>query len=282
MDFESLTSAFNSVAESTALNVFASVVFGAMMGGVGWFMGHRSRKKAERKADYAVSSGEMDGNKAIHTKTRYIPSGQINPKTSKEFYIQQIRNADDQIEMDEIFHPSVRIKFMKYLDEAKRYCTAEEPIVFQHLSKVIPPEKYEDTMERIITQWQGYFSKVYSDPSRLATEEFSEREVPVEKYVWPILVYEPGVTKKQERVLMLTEEQLDLANYPAPEDIMCEIGAREYVSDMGHKHMDRYRTNASVARSLQMEENLWIRNNFWVGVGTGEKRHVPEPEFAAS
>jgi hypothetical protein len=234
---------------------------------------------ASMKANNAIRKGHYDGHEAVRYKTFYSPSGIINPATSREFYDQNIITLDNSVNLEEIFHKGARREILRYLDKAKKLCTLEEPIVFQHLPKVIPAKYREDILEQIDSQWGNYFSTNKNQEMASPVEGGRKRKCnprlrEIMSYEIPVLYFDPDAKKKQYRIAMISAEQFETAFLPNPENLRIKIGFQR-IHDINHKHTRRLLIDNAIIRNLR--KNPKLVDFSMVEFETGEMRHVPEP-----
>lgn len=230
---------------------------------------------ATHKAAKAIQKGRMDGHLAIFGETIYTPTGEINPATGLEFYDQKIRNYKS-INLEEIFHPKARKVIIKYLDKASRYCTQDEPIVFQHLHKVIHPKKFDQTWEVLRRQWVNFFSGLLNDSARPQSRTLKGREYFEEETKIPLLVKEQTAQQKQYRVLLVSLDQLAPEGLPLAQNTRIQRNG-EFVYDPGHYHMERLVTCWAMADAFNSEPHQRFRE-LQVNYATGNVKTVPHAE----
>lgn len=234
----------------------------------GYFIGKWKESSKQVKQKAAIETGEMDGDDAIMGHTRYMPMA-TNGENGLEVFYQKIRNQEARLNLRDIFHDSVRDRIMGFLKAAKEKCTPENPLVFAHLHEVVPDSEWKKVRELIATQWLTAFSGVLTDTPMVVRQQLNmgPREEAVEKMVYPVLVYEPGAEKKQERVLLI---------YP-DENGKPVLPLKEQVNFTWPTHGDRHDTNAAIIKSMDDPFSSWIWERTGVGVPTGEVRVIPEP-----
>lgn len=258
-----MTEFFNEVAGTWKNYAIENVAFFLAMGAAVGFGGVLAHWRARK----AILTGEFGKAAAILGETRYAPTGKINPATGKEFFEQQIRNYQSNLNLENIFHPLARKSIMRYINAASKHCTPDQPVVFQHLDKVVPAEELEKVRATISKDWINYFSEILNQKAHPEAAHLGPRDIAVEACKIPVLVYEPGANKKQYRILLIPLEMLEGDVLPAPEDTL--ISAEH--------HSRRLFTNLQVVKALKSEKPGGILDRCRVFYATGEIRSVPLP-----
>jgi hypothetical protein len=233
-------------------------------------------------AHSAISKATLDGANTVLGETLYEPTGLINPETGREIFHQKIFNTDHSVNLKDIFHPAIEEELLRYIGKAREYCTETEPMVFQHLDKVMPEKKRDSVKNFITSQWINYFSSKLNDPARsIGASELCPREAWEVKPVLPVLIFEPGAGTKQYRILLIPAWQLQAENFPALEDVRFPVSIlkNEFTLDSVHPQSLRLKTHLNIAEGLKKNENLWIGDKTTVQVRTGERKLVPEPRI---
>ncbi len=219
------------------------------------------------RAHTALKKGKRDGHYASVGETIYGRSHEINPLTGHEYVDQMLRTKEHMINLEEIFHPSVRKKLMKYIDKAKDLCTEDEPFVFKHLIEVVKPEDQDKVFYEMGRGWVGFFA------ARLNKHDHLESLMPddermIYETVFPALVYEKTAAVQQYRVLYMPLKMLDVDYYQSPLDLRLERGGK-FVSNLSDTQNLRMHTNRSVAETINQSRDRWMRY-FSVQVATGK------------
>jgi hypothetical protein len=233
-------------------------------------------------ATYAVKNsrrlrqGIFGGHTAIVGETFYTKTGKINPATGNEFVRQKLRTDKAALDMELIFHKDIRQEMLAYLVAASKHCTSESPVVFSHLKKVVPKNKYERIHSVLTLAWRNYFSEYLNQGTGAERRVLGQREDFVEDIKLPLLVWEPSTHHKQFRVLFIPKRWLEENYFPQSKDLLVQKGADLYEYDPDHHHNDRLRTNKKIIAEIESDRRYWL-DNFGVGFGTGEIITISPP-----
>ena len=244
---------------------------------IAFAVGYAMATTLQRRTRKALQQGDFKDDNALFADTTYSPSGIINPATGNEFMDQRIRAIDHDLELEKIFPPSHSKVFMEYIMKASKHCTKENPIVFDHLDKVIKkPEQLAKVKNFMSQRWINYFSKALGGQTERATNRPDGRLVPEEREFLPLLVFEPDVPIQRFRVFLMTPEDLDIKNLPNLEDIRVEIN-NQMIHDPKSYYNDRLTSYRNIAKRLSSEDAQWIKNKFMTKIPTGNLDVIPEP-----
>ena len=222
-----------------------------------------------------IEKGRLEGHNAIVGETLYAPSGEINRTTGEEYIDQRLRTYKSSLDLQQVFHPSVSKRLMKFLDKAAKLCTDERPIVFDHLKDVIPVREFPRAYEMITRQWKNYFSEYLNDAAHPQSLFLDRREAYEENTKIPFLVYEQSSTYKQYRVLLVPISVMETQALPRMENMRVEQG-NEMVHDPAHYLNDRLKTNLAIREELRNNFETWV-DGFGVQVMTGKTKNIPVP-----
>lgn len=210
----------------------------------GWLKSWRNNR--------ALKQGKFDGNSILMGYTFYAPTGLANEDMTAELIEQRIRTLEHEVNLEEIFGEVLSPKALSYIQKAKKYCAQEEPLVFQHLDKVIPKKDYENISTAILKQMKNYFGGLLTDSKEtlLNLAEIDKsgdpRLVLSEFDIYPVLINEPGAKKKQMRILFIIGESgLDVK----PEDLLVS----------SPEQFLRLETINSIHNQSEEVTNKWIR-----------------------
>lgn len=273
--FRNAVYVLESLRESPLANAAMHILGYGVTLGLGVFISSQKIKRAKDAAIKALSSREVIGSEATITETHYVPTGEINPETEKEFLRQKIRAVHSKLKLSSVFNDLYGQQVLEYFEKALPYCTTEEPVVFQHLHKVIPPEIFEEVFKKISSNWKSKFGSLYGKGTKYSIGALDERQKYEERNAWAFLVYEKGETAKQFRIIVIHENQKDECTLPAPENIQYQVGT-EFVTDPNHGQAERIKIHQALCRALAGDKKL--HDAFCFSYATGKIVHVPLPK----
>lgn len=278
---DNLTSIFTKNAGGWLETLSAASVFVTLVQGVASVTVIGGGAYLAFKNSAALRRGIFGGHTAIVGETFYTPTGKTNPETGNEFVKQKLRTHKAALDMEGIFHQSLQRRMLKYITAASKHCTQDDPIVFNHLHKVIPAKDYAKMHNLFTLAWRNHFSEYLNGGTG------AERRVPdgrfdfVEEVKLPLLVWEPSTNHKQFRVLFVPKKWVDGNCLPDSADMLVQKGAEHYELDASYHHHDRLKTNQAILAHINKDPQKWI-DDFGVGFSTGKTVKVALPKPIAS
>ncbi|MCB1531401.1 MAG: hypothetical protein KDJ35_00890 [Alphaproteobacteria bacterium] len=268
--FDSLTS-FEGILDHIQFHIVSGIIMGTSA--------YAGVKLHALGAARALRHGRFVGPTAVIQTTTYAPTGILNPETNKEFRDQLIRTEEQPINLGDIFDKKMRPQILKYFNKAAKYCTPEEPIVFQHLDKVIKPKNLDVISNVISSQWKNYFGGMYRNTEMVLTKKLNNRQKLEERTIVPILIREEGAIQQQSRILLMDIASQgknvlpDFANIRFPE----EDGS--FKANPDSYYADRYFVNQAVYQTLNKggAQNELV-SKYGVAIPTGRIVNVPKPQ----
>lgn len=230
------------------LNNLVAAVMGALittpiLGAFGWFMFKKvlsqqkdSSRKRDLTDDYCPLVNvyyEKDGDGNYRQKIRATGPGVVN--------LRDIFKTNADLHTGYI-HKAARIAFQ-----------SDDPIIWNHLHKVIPPEDFDSVMYDICADMRNYFGPLLEGQQ----EKYG-------KFVYPMLVAEKSAQRKQIRIFLTTEEQADINTLPTADKLLLETGPDEFERDEGHDNTAHLQTRRRVAS--QLSENAILKRRTFVAV----------------
>lgn len=200
---------------------------------VGWYLIKRAvnqQKQASRKRDLTDDNCPL-----IRTDYREVDGG----------FEQRIRGFGDGIvSLRDIFKTNTDLH-VGYIHQAAELANkSDDPIIFNHLYKVIPSADYENVMYDITADLRLYFGPRVEGHQ----DKFGD-------FVHPILVKEKSAHRKQIRIFLTSERQTDIANLPAPNELLLEISKRKFVKTE-HANNAHLETRRHIAQALTTNQKL--------------------------
>jgi len=251
--------------------IVADVIKGIIIATVGGYVGH---KLADRRTRKAILQGDFEDDHAVFGDTSFYPSGEMRPESDQEWVNLTMRTFGN-IELEKIFEGKHKIALMEYILKASKFCSAENPVVFSHLDKVIKdPVELESTKRAISQYWVNYFSSLMGGNFERVKNPQQDRHVPVERPLIPVLTMEYDSSVKKFRIFLLDMEQL--ASLPDPDNVRVEVDD-QFVRDPDHHYMQRLRSYILIREILESDEGKWIPKYTTVREPTGEMRMIPPP-----
>lgn len=274
--FKNIAENAHSLRESPIANFAMHILGYAATLGLGLYLSARRNKRERAAAIKALTAQEVVGSQATITETYYLSSGMLNEKTGRELKTQQIRGVKAMIPLADIFNDLYDQQVLHYFEAALPNCTADQPDIFQHLHKVIPPQIFPEVFKKIASNWKAYFGALYARNMNIHPGLLADDERPEQKQAIALLVYEKGSTAKQFRIIVVDEKQLELKNLPEPEDILFEKG-RTFVHDLNHSQSERIRIHRAIARDYNNGARD-IYDQFCFSYFTGKIEKVAKPK----
>ena len=262
---DKVASIFNKIAPT--LEGISSEFYAIVMGvALGWGAKIAKDKLSSRKGKKALQNGALSENTAIASYTDYLPTGLINPKTGNEFREQIVRNLERKIALNEIFDdPNIQKVMMDYFKKAQKLCTAEEPMLFQHLEKVVPAAEWPTIQTTLISKWKTMLGSLLTSTPAAMRQYISRdpREVVVEDEIIGALVHENKGGRAQYYILLLSEDDLVL---PQKADVQFSTPDK----------MERMNTIIHIMNALNSDQYGWLKR-MSAKIPTDEYRTIAEP-----
>lgn len=217
------------------------------------------------------------------SRTDYWPTGKVNPETGREFFRQDIIVVSET-DLTNIFNTTIKGPIVKAIHEAEKLTTIDEPIVYQHLPKVVKPKRWHLMQDAILRLSRAHFSDMFNDAAGLANEEMGPRERPIYDLVLPLMVREPTSEKAKMRskFILLPIKDGRLKPLPPIEDVLffdekSDRWEPHFVPGLDQPLANRHRLVKGIGEILDLPQNTWLRN-LSVRVRTGKREHVPLPQ----
>jgi len=144
--------------------------------------------------------------------------------------------------------------YLKYLHlAAEKALKSDDPIVFNHLEAVISgPDKYKKgIIEDIEKELKIYISGILNEGSALDGNE----TLPV----YPVIVAEKGARRVQMRILIATEDQIDINALPKENELLVKDNKGGFTPAESVFDLQHLRTRRHIANALQSNPTLYAR-----------------------
>lgn len=189
-------------------------------------------KKAARLRDL------LDDNCPV-VRTRY-------DKTSDGLFKQEIRAAvSGGANLRQIFNTHTDLH-VGYIHQAAQLAyKSDDPIIFNHLKEVIPSEDYDSVMYDICADMRIYFGPLLEGQQ----DKYGEK-------AYPVLVAEKSAHRKQIRIFITKENQVDVNTLPTQDKLLLEVGPNEFEQDPRHDNNAHLATRKRIAEQLTANQTL--------------------------
>jgi hypothetical protein len=264
----------------------------------------------QRSLSNKLKTGNFRNDNTHITYTDYVATGQnmqIGSRPEPVELMEQKITTGNQFELEHVYHGRVGKKIVKYILEASKRTSDENPIVLsalidelrgkvsndnkvsdekrlnfkekiaQALVRPIVSERNPDARGSVFnllkSEWINYFSSVFNaDKKDILAQHLGDREDKETVRKYAVLVYENGARKKQLRTLIISEEQLK-DEYKLPDRDQILIDGRY---DPLSNQLERRDTLERVIKRLRDDADL--REFCGFNVLTGRIRTIPEPK----
>lgn len=281
MEFE-LANLFNYVSQAWE-NFSDSAVYdltkAALLIGSGYFGKKYLDYRKDKQETKAIREEDYKSVTASVIQLAYIDTHQ-NIDETKFNYILQWQTRLGRIDITAPFDDKIKTKIAEYLDLAIAECTHENPVVFNHLKKVVPTDDYPKVRDAIRNYWRIHFSFEIGKASEYPI--FAELDLdigyePVKRPFVPTLVYDPDSTVKELRVLWLSEKQVDNAPYVNKRHVVVErpnaltIDVKPESDSVDLQWVELFNNTI-----FQLRENKDAVDLCRIGILTGESKKIPK------
>ncbi|MBI1300572.1 MAG: hypothetical protein GC137_02840 [Alphaproteobacteria bacterium] len=282
---QGLTEAFNT---KSVVEMFVTTVIPmAVAGTAAYLYGKRRERSKHKEVEAALQNNSLETESVLFSSTYFHPTGETNPATGNPINELRIINAG-QIPLGSMFKGETEEYWVKYVNEAKKRCTEDNPCVLLHLRDVIPDSvKDKDVIiENFINDILNFGSDLMHDAKNVVqtVSDLGPLEAPAYTQLLPVLVYEEAAKNKQLRMLLIPAKVLEPGALPAFEDTRFrdfdENGDVVYRNDEGLNHVMRLRTLERI--SALYAENRLLFNRGMVNVLTGKTYTVEQKPFVAN
>lgn len=140
---------------------------------------------------------------------------------------------------------------------AKLAMKSDDPIIFNHLHKVIPEKDRESILEDIIIEFKEHMSAILHAGTGLGSDDTEMATC------YPVLVAERDHPRQQIRILVTTEEQANPKNLHTADEVLVEKGLKRFErGNAMHKGYVHLKTMHQIAEQLQsstqFQDNTYV------------------------
>jgi len=288
-----LTPEFREVAYDTFFAFLPAVVTLA----AGWYIGRNIKSTVEEN----IKGGFFLSSEAPLQKTYYAPSGILNSK-GEELLDQRIRPIGDDptVDISNLFPANVRKKISQYLLDAcedvvrkakNRQKFSVMPL--DHLEFVVPKSEFKNIQGLIKAKMQTATGTTFKGSGKNDTPfDPRKREIPeVENHVAAI-VFEPGIERREIKLLRFKASELENADNFPPEHLIrfqtqiMQQGGNKTVYLTNEEYKKRFQTSEDHPQLQRIHTIKAIAEAFKSGncwhlvpaeIETGRVVRIPEP-----
>lgn len=221
-------------------NNVASALVGLGIASPPLFMAYLKIRANQKKQLHEIRNRNLLDDYCPVVKTSY-------DKTPEYFFEQKIRSAvpGGSINLREIFktHTDTHVSYIH--QAAQLAYKSDDPIIFNHLRAVIPPELYKSVMYDICVDMKSYFGPLLKGQQ----DTYGE-------FAYPILVAERSAQRKQIRIFITAEDQIDVDALPTQDKLLLEVGPREFERKPEHDNNAHLATRRHIAEQLTANQTL--------------------------
>ena len=282
---QALSELFNT--ESVVGMVVSTALPAALTGIAAYAYGkHRERSK-HKDIEKSLQDNKLETESVLFSVTYFHPTGETNPETGEPIKELRIINTG-QAPLATMFKDETQEYWVKYVKEAQKRCTNENPCVLLHLADVIPDSvKNKDAIiENFVNDCLNFSSDLMHESKQVVrtVSSLEEDEAPRQTNVLPVLIFEEGVTNRQLRMLLIPEAMLKPGGLPKMENTRFrdfdEDGNIIYRGDEKLHHAMRLKTMQRIAGLYDQNKRLFNRN--MVNVITNEVVKVEPRAYSAN
>lgn len=211
----------------------------------GYAAGHYRMVRSKKM----LQTGAQSEQSVTIDETRYTKTRDPIPSKLNSFFVNQdIINYDSEVPMSALLPNDVQQRIMYFLGKARKLCTIQNPLIYEHLRHVVPSDEYNNvinTLNRGIVRYlSGKHNRPGSEQNRLA--------------LLPVMIGEPYDSPNSFRIILLREDQIQFHSLPKPESLrypVFEKFQKYFVTDAQHPHADRIDLHRGISVGLANPRN---------------------------